>query len=142
MSQPSPKRGSARQLCRRSEKSSRRVVAAGLAATDSFGMQAGLSRPNTRSMSNAPRQIRSYAELQEQLHHDLRAQHPEWVDSDGNSPVLDWYDRRLAKVIAIFQSANEEPVNRAAKATIASRDLPSAPNLLVVSKSRRIERIQ
>ena len=141
MSQPSPQRGSARQLCRRSEKSSRRVVAAGLVATDSFGMQAGLSRPNTRSMSNARRQIRSYAELQEQLHHDLRAQHPEWVDSDGNSPVLDWYDRRLAKMIAIFQSLNEEAVSRAAKATIASRDLPSGPNL-VASKSRRTERIQ
>jgi len=139
MSQPCPKRGSVRQLCRRSEKSSRRVVAAGLIATDSLGMQAELSRPNTRSTSNASRPPRSYAELHEQLHHDLRAQHPEWVDSDGNSPVLDWYDRRLAKVIAIFQSANKEPLNRAATATIASRDLPSRPNLLFVSKSRRIE---
>ena len=134
MSQPCPKRGSVRQLCRRSEKSSRRVVAAGLIATDSADMQAELSRPNTRSTSNAPRPPRSYAELQEQLRHDLLAQHPEWVDPYGNSPVLDWYDRRLAKVIAIVQSANEQPLNRAATATITSRDLPSGPNLLVVSK--------
>jgi haloacid dehalogenase-like hydrolase len=71
-------------------------------------MQAGDSRPNTRSMSNARRQIRSYAELQEQLHHDLRAQHPEWVDSDGNSPVLDWYvyhdPRAWIKQIAVIGS--------------------------------------
>jgi hypothetical protein len=43
--------------------------------------------------------IRSYAKLQEQLHHDLRAQHPEWIDSDGNGPMCDWYDRRLAELI-------------------------------------------
>ena len=50
------------------------------------------------------REIRSYAELQEQLHRDLLAQNPEWIDSDGNSPMLDWYDQRLAKLISTFQS--------------------------------------
>ncbi len=61
---------------------------------------------------------RSYAELQEQLHRDLLTQHPEWIDSDGNCPRCDEYDRRLAELIAIFQSANEQPVNKTAKATM------------------------
>jgi len=77
-------------------------------------MQMGVSRSNRRSISNA-RQIRSYAELQEQLHSDLLTQHPEWIDSDGNCPRCDEYDRRLAELIAIFQSANEQPVNKTAK---------------------------
>jgi hypothetical protein len=74
-------------------------------------MQVELSQPTATS----PRQIRSYAELQKQLHHDLRAQHPEWIDADGNSPILDWYDQRLSELIAIFQSANRNPMKRAAK---------------------------
>jgi len=77
-------------------------------------MQMGVSQSNNRSILNA-RQIRSYAELQEQLHRDLLTQHPEWIDSDGNCPRCDEYDRRLAELIAIFQSANEQPVNKTAK---------------------------
>ena len=82
-----------------------------MGATESFDMQAELSQSTT----TWPRQIRSYAELQEQLHHDLRAQHPEWIDANGNSPILDWYDQRLSELIAIFQSANRSPMKRAAK---------------------------
>lgn len=48
--------------------------------------------------------IRSYAELQEQLHRDLLAQNPEWIDSEGNCPKCDEYDRRFAQLISIFQS--------------------------------------
>jgi len=69
-------------------------------------MQVELSQPTATS----PRQIRSYAELQEQLHHDLRAQHPEWIDANGNSRMVDWYDQRLGELIALFQSANKQPV--------------------------------
>ena len=50
--------------------------------------------------------IRSYAELQEQLHRDLLAQNPEWIDSEGNCPTCDEYDRRFAQLISIFQSAS------------------------------------
>ena len=73
-------------------------------------MQVELSQPTT----TWPRQIRSYAELQEQLHHDLRAQHPEWIDANGNSPMVDWYDQRLAELIALFQSVNKQPVKELA----------------------------
>lgn len=57
-------------------------------------------------------QIQSYAELQEQLRRDLRAQHPEWIDADGHSPILDAYDRRLDELISLFQSASRTPVKR------------------------------
>jgi len=77
-----------------------------LGAIESFGMQVELSQSTT----TWPRQIRSYAELQEQLRNDLRAQHPEWIDANGNSPMVDWYEQRLAELIALFQSVNKQPM--------------------------------
>jgi hypothetical protein len=59
-------------------------------------------------------QVQTYAELQEQLHHDLMAQHPEWIDADGNCPTCESYDRRLAKLISSFQSANRKFMAQAA----------------------------
>jgi hypothetical protein len=63
------------------------------------------ARARTRPL-DARRQIRSYAELQKQLHNDLLAQHPEWIGPDGNCPTCDEYDRRLAETISIFQGAH------------------------------------
>jgi len=48
--------------------------------------------------------VRTYRELQRQLHKDLLAQHPEWIDSDGNCPTCNDYERRLAQLISIFKS--------------------------------------
>ena len=42
-----------------------------------------------------PRQIQTYAELQQQIHDELRIQHPEWVEPNGESPKCDFYEARL-----------------------------------------------
>jgi hypothetical protein len=44
-------------------------------------------------------QIHSYAELRQQIHDDLRIQHPEWVEPDGKSPVCDSYEARLMELL-------------------------------------------
>jgi len=36
-------------------------------------------------------EIHTYTELQQQIHDDLRIQHPEWVESNGESPKCDSY---------------------------------------------------
>jgi len=59
-------------------------------------------------------QVRTYAELQGQLHRDLMAQHPEWIDAEGNCPTCESYDRRLAELISSFQSANRQSIAQAA----------------------------
>jgi hypothetical protein len=59
-------------------------------------------------------QIRTYADLQEQLHRDLLAQHPEWIEADGDCPTCDSYDRRLAELISVFQSATNNSIAQAA----------------------------
>jgi hypothetical protein len=52
----------------------------------------------------SPGEIHSYRELQQRIHDDLRVQHPEWVEPNGDCPTCESYERRLAESIAIFQS--------------------------------------
>jgi hypothetical protein len=42
-----------------------------------------------------PHQIHTYTELRQQIHDDLRSQHPEWVEPNGESPMCDSYEARL-----------------------------------------------
>ena len=55
---------------------------------------------STSRHASVAKRIAAYAQLQKQLHHDVRTQNPDWVDAEGNSPMCDWYDRRLAKLIS------------------------------------------
>jgi hypothetical protein len=48
----------------------------------------------------APHQIHNYAELRHQIHHDLRIQHPEWVQPNGESPMCDSYEARLMELLS------------------------------------------
>ncbi len=47
-------------------------------------------------------QIHTYTELQQQIHDDLRIQHPEWVKPNGESPACDSYEARLTKMLDIL----------------------------------------
>ena len=44
-------------------------------------------------------QIHTYAELRQQIHDDLRIQHPEWVEPGGKSPMCDTYEARLMELL-------------------------------------------
>jgi hypothetical protein len=44
-------------------------------------------------------QIHTYADLRKQIHEDLRTQHPEWVQPNGESPLCDSYETRLMKTL-------------------------------------------
>ena len=46
-----------------------------------------------------PHQIHTYTELQQQIHDDLRIQHPEWVQPNGESPMCDSYETRLMELL-------------------------------------------
>jgi len=39
------------------------------------------------------------AELQRQIHEDLRKQHPEWIEPRGESPMCDLYEARLRRLL-------------------------------------------
>src|SRR5213080_1010100 len=49
-----------------------------------------------------PHQIHTYTELRQQIHDDLRIQHPEWVQPNGESPMCDSYEARLMEQLDTF----------------------------------------
>jgi hypothetical protein len=53
--------------------------------------------PRPIAMSHHP--IHTYTELQQQIHGDLRTQHPEWVKPNGDSPKCDSYDACLTEIV-------------------------------------------
>ena len=44
-------------------------------------------------------EIHTYPELQQQIHDDLRIQHPEWVESNGECPRCDSYEMLLTEML-------------------------------------------
>jgi hypothetical protein len=63
---------------------------------------AKLNKPSRESFASSRaihHQIHTYAELRQQIHDDLRVQHPEWIQPDGKSPMCDSYETRLMRVL-------------------------------------------
>src|SRR4029078_11557877 len=59
----------------------------------------------TVSLTNqtaVPQQIQTYAELRQQIHHDLRLQHPDWVKPNGEAPSCYSYEVRLMELLDTF----------------------------------------
>lgn len=52
--------------------------------------------------------IRTYTELQQEVHQALRLQHPEWIGPNGECPTCDSYQIRLAESLNRFASADME----------------------------------
>jgi hypothetical protein len=55
-------------------------------------------------------QIQTYSELRQQIHDDLRLQHPDWVQPNGESPICDSYEARLKELIAALTRTDVERV--------------------------------
>ena len=49
--------------------------------------------------------VQSYADLREQIHDDLRLQHPEWVQPNGECPTCDSYEARLLELLEGFNTS-------------------------------------
>jgi hypothetical protein len=44
-------------------------------------------------------EIHTYADLLQKIHDDLRIQHPEWIQQNGESPLCDSYEARLMELL-------------------------------------------
>jgi len=44
-------------------------------------------------------QVHTYTELRKQIHDDLRIQHPEWIQPNGESPMCDSYEARFVELL-------------------------------------------
>jgi len=49
--------------------------------------------------SGVPHQAHTFSELRQQIHEDLRIQHPEWVQPNGECPECDVYEARLMELL-------------------------------------------
>ena len=47
----------------------------------------------------ASNQIHTYTELEQQIHEDLRAQHPEWIEPTGECPTCDEHEAHLRELL-------------------------------------------
>jgi hypothetical protein len=45
------------------------------------------------------RKFETYADLLRQIRNDLRRQHPEWIQANGQCPMCDRYESRLLKLL-------------------------------------------
>jgi hypothetical protein len=45
--------------------------------------------------------LNSYIQLKQQIHDALRVQHPDWVESNGSSPICDSYESRFAELLGL-----------------------------------------
>jgi len=50
----------------------------------------------------ASHRVRTHTELREQIHNDLRLQHPEWIEPSGESPMCDFYEARLLELLGAY----------------------------------------
>jgi hypothetical protein len=59
-------------------------------------------------------QIHTYSALLRQIHNDLRVQHPDWIQPNGDSPLCDSYEARLMKLLDASRpmESNEKTVRR------------------------------
>jgi hypothetical protein len=57
---------------------------------------------NTSASSSG--ETHAYIQLQRQIHHALREQHPEWIEQNGDCPTCESYESRFAELLGLFQS--------------------------------------
>lgn len=50
-------------------------------------------------LSGVPHQAHTCSELRQQIHEDLRIQHPEWIHPNGECPKCDVYEARLMELL-------------------------------------------
>ena len=48
-------------------------------------------------------QLYTYADLRKRIHDDLRIEHPEWVQPNGESPMCDSYETRLMETLDVLK---------------------------------------
>jgi hypothetical protein len=48
-----------------------------------------------------PDAVEPYVQLQQQIHEALRKEHPEWVEPNGECPMCQAYESRLAKLLGL-----------------------------------------
>jgi hypothetical protein len=73
-------------------------------------LEATFRTMKTKALPSGPDEIRSYVELQRQIHDALRVEHPEWVKPNGDCPTCESYESRLAELLGLSSPKCDRPV--------------------------------
>jgi hypothetical protein len=77
-----------------------------------------------------PHSVDNVTALQHQIHDDLRVQHPEWIQANGDCPMCDFYEARLAELLDAYARGGSDEsaaaVHRAIQDAASVNRLPSA----------------
>ena len=68
--------------------------------------------------------VDTYANLVQQIRNDLRLQHPDWIQPNGQCPMCDCYEALLIELLSIPEESNND--------IVALSDIPT---LLVAENS-------
>jgi hypothetical protein len=75
--------------------------------------------------------VDTFSMLQLQIHDDLRVQHPEWIEPNGESPMCDFYEARLAQLLDDYVRTKSDEsvaaVHLAIQEAATADRLPSLP---------------
>jgi hypothetical protein len=55
----------------------------------------------TNASPIVPQEAQVYVELQHQIHEALRKEHPEWIQPNGECPMCEAYESRLAELLGL-----------------------------------------
>ena len=95
-------RGSAGHLASGNQKSCVREIAI-------VGSEPIFHIVKTKTLPSGPDEVRSYAQLQRQIHDALRVEHPEWVKPNGDCPTCESYESRLAELLGLSSPKWDRP---------------------------------
>jgi len=52
-----------------------------------------------------PGEVQGFVPLQSEIHEPLRKEHPEWVEPNGECPMCEIYESRLAELLGLASSS-------------------------------------
>jgi hypothetical protein len=55
----------------------------------------------TNASRRVTKEVEPYVLLQQQMHEALLKEHPEWVQPDGECPICEAYESRLAELLGL-----------------------------------------
>ena len=90
----------------------------------------------TRSSILVP-EVPGYTELQREMHHALRAQHPEWIVADGKSPMCDYYESLFGAVLVSHRAHARAHYDNLLNITETERLIASANSSIPVAHAER-----
>ena len=64
----------------------------------------------TDASRRATKEVEPYVQLQRQMHEALLREHPEWVEPNGECPMCEAYESRLAELLGLSPPANTAPL--------------------------------